>query len=130
MPILSYDLIEDRGQAPQPSIWSAAAQIFLSNAAKKSLGIKFQLDHDDLDSFEIAYLNVEGVPVSLQRYQEEPDGIYTLQVDAEKIGQIRRRKVSTFVHSLLVTSWKLSPSEIVWTNKELDHPESYSVLLR
>lgn len=130
MPILNYELIEHPGLAPQPDIWSAAAQVHLSKAAKAALGIKFQLDHDDLGRFEIAYLDVEGIQVSLQRYQEEPAGIYTLQVDAEKIGQGRRGKVSTFVRSLLVSSWKLSPSEIVWTNKELDHPEFHSVPLR
>ena len=58
MPILNYDLIENPGQAPQPDIRSPAAQVRLSKVIKASLGIKFQLDHDDLDSFEIAYLNV------------------------------------------------------------------------
>jgi hypothetical protein len=120
MRLLNYDILKSSERWHPPEVWYAAAKLKINPEIRKKLGIEFDIVCDDLDALEFAYIDVEGIPVSLMRYSAEPEEIYTLQVDAPQVAAKRRVSVSSFVTSLLRFSWKIRQNDIEWVNTALD----------
>lgn len=100
-------------------IWSAAATVRLTSVMREKIGIGFSSALDELDNFEYAYLEADGIPVSFLRYDSEPEDIYTIQVDAAKLIEGAKGTVMAFILSLL-EYYKIDSAEIRWLNSNLE----------
>jgi hypothetical protein len=61
----------------------------------RAIGVEFDHERDDLDEFDAAYYSVDGKPVVIQRYVNNPPNEYTVSVDSieppRSIGEVLRQ---------------------------------------
>jgi hypothetical protein len=130
MRLLDVHRVADRSLRTAPDMWFATMTFKLSPQARARLPVDFEEFEDDLDSGEFAYIDVEGVPASLQRYANEPADIYTLQVDVSRIQETWKVSVLAFSEDLLF-SLRIPREDILWVNHQASEslriPADYSV---
>lgn len=102
-----------------PEIWYATAQFRLDAARRNRLALPLDASCDDMGQVEFYYLDVEGMAVSLTRYSGEPEGIYTLQLDAPNVAKKTGKKISALTRSVLATLG-IPDTDITWINTDLD----------
>lgn len=105
------------GQRDPAHLMFAAATLVLPGGKAPRMGdVQWQVRQDDLDVFQVAFWEVDEVPVLLQRYRCEDKDRYTLRLAAQKVqGQAPTALVRDVLHQ-----WGVQPDQVEWWNTGLD----------
>lgn len=105
------------GQRDPAQLMFAAATLVLPNGQAPRMGeVQWQTRQDDLDVFQVAFWEVNEVPVLLQRYRCEDKDRYTLRLAAQ---QVRGQAPTALVREVL-DQWGIRPDQVEWWNTGLD----------
>lgn len=105
------------GRRDPSQLMFAAATLVLPGGKAPHMGdVQWQTRQDDLDVFQVAFWEVDEVPVLLQRYRCEDKDRYTLRLAAQ---QVRNRAPTALVRDVL-DQWGIAPDQVEWWNTGLD----------
>lgn len=105
------------GQRDPAHLMFAAATLVLPGGKAPHMGeVHWQMRQDDLDVFQVAFWEVDEVPVLLQRYRCEDKDRYTLRLAAQ---QVKGRPPTSLVREVL-HQWGVEPEQVEWWNTGLD----------